>query len=113
VTQEENKKVQALMNFYIKEHQRLKGSKPVVNRNKLQYLLVNILKDLSVNEIKELMTFYIKTDKDPSLLYFCYEYDTVIEERKKVSVDLDARKALMRETQQRVKEYRERYGNAE
>lgn len=112
MTQEESKQAHALIDFFQKEHQRLRGSKSVVNRNKVQYLLVNVLKDLSPKEVKQLITFYIKTDTEPSLLFFCYEYDTVLEEQKKENVDIEERKALMRETRRGVEEYRKRYGNA-
>jgi uncharacterized protein affecting Mg2+/Co2+ transport len=71
-----------------------------------------MLKDFSTAEIKEIIDFYLKTDKDPSLYRLVYEYDEVVEAMEKEAADLEARKALLAETQKRVQEFRERYGNA-
>lgn len=111
MTSEQNRQAHTVISYYQKIYSDKFGKRPVVNRNKLQYLIANVLKDLSLKEIKALLDFYVKTTISPSLLYFCYEYDEIMQKRDQESEDLEMRKQLMIKTQQNVEEFRRRYGD--
>lgn len=85
------------------------GKKQVLNRNKLQYSVANILLDLDEDQVQTLMQFYIRTDKDPSLQKFCFEYDEIDLRMRAEADDRDLRRSLMRETMRSVQEYQGRY----
>lgn len=99
-----------LITYFQKEYLIKFNKKAIVNRNKLQNLVVNMLKDLTLPEAKQVVDFYIRTDRSPTMLYLCYEYDEVLQEMKSHEKDLEQRKALMRQTQNNVEEFRRRYG---
>jgi hypothetical protein len=100
----------SLISEYQRLYQHKFGEKPIMNRNKLKYLLVDILRDLSTAQVKELMAYYIEIEAQPSLLSFCYDYAELYEMKARNERDADERKRLMRETERRTKEFRERYG---
>jgi hypothetical protein len=102
----------AIISYFQKVFKQKFDTTPVVNRNKVVNLIINILKDLSVKEVKELIDFYVKTDKNPRLIYFCYEYDEVQIAMESEHKDLDKRKALIKQTQKNVEEFRRRYGQS-
>jgi len=110
MTQDPKQSAHAIITYYQTQYKKIYNSTAVVNRNKLQNLIVNILKDLSVQDIKKLIDFYLSTDKHPSLTYFCYEYDEILDRMKLEEADLDHRKALLKQTQKNVEEFRRRYG---
>lgn len=110
MTQDLKQSAHAIITYYQGQYKKIYNLPPVVNRNKLQNLIINILKDLSVRDIKKLIDFYLKTDKHPSLTYFCYEYDEILDKMKLEEADLDHRKALLRKTERNVEEFRRRYG---
>lgn len=97
----------------ISEYQRLYaekyGEKPVLNRNKLKYSLADILIDMTLVQVKELLAFYIKTETDPSLNKFCYEYAELWHAMREHERDANERKRLLHETEKRTREFRERY----
>lgn len=99
-----------LISYYQKKYKERYGQSTVVNRNKVQYLIVNMLKDLSMAEAKDLVDFYIKTDKSPSLITLCYEYDDVLVKKDQEAKDLENRINLLAETKKTVEEFRRRYG---
>jgi hypothetical protein len=111
MTQEQSKQAHAIISYYQTKYKEKFNRKPVVNRNKLQYLILNALRDLSMKELKELIDFYIRTDRSPSLLHFCYEYDEVLDKMNEEVKDLEKRKALLQQTQKNVMEFRRQYGN--
>jgi hypothetical protein len=99
-----------LISFYQTQYQSRFGKRPVLNRNKLKYLIADILRDLSVAEVQKLISYYIRVEKDPSLISLCYEYTEILEQMRKNETDSTERANLRRETERRVLEYRERYG---
>lgn len=99
-----------LISFYQTQYQKRFGKKPVLNRNKLKYLIADILRDLSMAEIQKLMTYYIKVEKDPELISLCYEYTDILERMQQNESDSEERANLRRDTARRVMEFRERYG---
>lgn len=86
---------------------------PTFNRVKIKYNIADILDDLSEDEILELISYFVATDKNPTLLRFVYEYDEIKEQKKLNANDVAARKALLRETQKTVQEFRKRFGKNE
>jgi hypothetical protein len=100
----------ALVTYFQKAYQAKFNTRAIVNRNKLQNLLVNMLRDITVTEARAVIDFYIKTDRNPTLLFLCYEYDEVLQQMQAHQKDLERRQALMRETQKNVEEFRRRYG---
>ena len=99
-----------IITYYQNKYKEKYGQSTVVNRNKVQYLIVNMLKDLTIKEAKELIDFYLETDKHPSLATLCYEYDEVLVKKRLEAKDLEARLNLLSETQKTVEEFRRRYG---
>ena len=100
-----------LISHYQKLYEQRFGKRPILNRNKLKYLLADILRDLSMDEVKALITYYIKVEKaEPALLTLCYDYAEILEVMRKNEKDASERSQLMRETMQRTREFRERYG---
>lgn len=103
-------KAHTVISYYQTKYKQKYGRSAIVNRNKLQYLIANMLKDLSLKELKQLIDFYLETDKNPQLYILCYEYDQVLERMQQEAADLDMRKILLSETQKKVEEFRRRYG---
>jgi hypothetical protein len=99
-----------LISFYQAQYQKQFGRRPVLNRNKLKYLIADILRDLSVAEVQKLISYYIKVEKEPSLISLCYEYTDILELMRKNENDSEERANLRRDTERRVMEFRERYG---
>lgn len=99
-----------VISYYQTKYKEKYDKPTVVNRNKTQYLVVNMLKDLTIKEAKDLIDFYLKTDKSPSLITLCYEYDDVLEKKASEAKDLENRINLLSETQKAVEEFRRRYG---
>lgn len=110
MTQEAKQTAHAIITYYQTQYKKIYNVNAIVNRNKLQNLILNILKDLGIREIRKLIDFYLSTDKNPSLTYFCYEYDELINRMNLEASDLEHRKALLKQTQKNVEEFRRRYG---
>lgn len=110
MTQEQSKRAHAIISYYQTKYMAKFGRKAIVNRNTLHWSIVNILKDLSSKEIMALIDFYIRTDKNPSLKTFCYDYDEIHERMNLEIKDLEKRKTLLKNTQKNVEDFRRRYG---
>jgi hypothetical protein len=110
MTQAQSKQAHALISYYQTKYKAKFGRRAIVNRNILHWSILNILKDLSSKEIMTLMDFYIKTDKNPSLKTFCYDYDEIYERMNLEAKDLEKRKTLLKKTQKDVEDFRRRYG---
>lgn len=112
MTQEQSKQAHLIISYFQAKYKAKFNRTAIVNRNKLQYLVANILKDLATKEIKHLLDYYISTYKDPNLVTFCYEYDEILRDMNIQAKDLEKRKALLEQTQKNVIEFRSKYGNA-
>lgn len=106
-------KAHTIISYYKTKYKEKYDRPPIVNRNKVQYLVANVLKDLGIQQVKDLIDFYIETDRNPTLADFCYEYDDILVRMETEAKDLENRKNLLSETQKRVEEFRRRYGAAE
>lgn len=107
--QEFLKKAFELINFYQKAYKDKFGKNEPLNRNKLQYSIANMFYDFDPSEVKNMMLFYIKTDTQPKLQRFCYEYDEIFEQMKLQKEDKDLRLNLMKETKRSVEQYKQRF----
>jgi hypothetical protein len=107
-----DQEVHSLISHFISKYEVKYMKKPNVNRNRVKFLIANILKDHNKKYIEELIDFYVKRYLDPNLISFCYEYDEVIEHMNLERQHAVDRHQLMRNTEKRVQEFRERYGNA-
>lgn len=85
------------------------GERPIVNRNKLKYLISDALIDIKPLEFKQLIEYYMRIESDPALIDLCYNYAEILETKKRNEEDVDNRRQLMRETELRTKEFRERF----
>lgn len=104
------KQAELVVDHYKKEYEAKFKTKSILNRNKLKYLVIEVLKDLSVSEFNQLVTYYVKVDSDPSLTVLCYEYDSLLVDMHRDATDATARAQLRRETAERVRQFRQRYG---
>lgn len=99
-----------LLTFYQKSYSEKYGHAPVFNRNKTKFLISDALRDIKPSEFKQLIVYYLETEKEPSIMALCYEYADILEAKKQNERDSSARKQLLIDTQNRVKEFRERFG---
>lgn len=99
-----------LVSLYIKLYKERFKKSPVLNRHKQKFALHDILEDIKLTDLKNLLAYYVKVDSDPSLTNFCYEYDELYVRMQRDAKDEDERLQLRRETEQRVLDFRERYG---
>ncbi len=87
--------------------------KPVINRSKLKFALLDILKDWTQKEIESFLDYYVSTERQPDLTDFCKRYDQIIQDKQLEENDAKDRKKLMDETRQSVLKFREQYKSAE
>lgn len=103
--------IHSIITFFNKQFEEKTGRKCLTNRNKVKYLIADILRDIDVEELKSLVKYYIETDKEPSLQKFCFEYDEIAQYKKKADDDKVQRISLLTQTRKSVLEFRERYKN--
>lgn len=86
---------------------------PVVNRHSARWSFASVLEGLSPDEVKALIDYYFTTNstKRHNLEWFFYNYDKLIEGRTESDKDKDRRERLRHESEQRAREWRERFGN--
>lgn len=86
---------------------------PVVNRNTARWSWANILEGLEPKEVRALIDYYftITPVKRHNLDWFFYNYDKLIESSSEIEKDRERRERLRHESEQRAREWRERFGN--
>lgn len=113
MTQNDFKYVDPLFTYYIKAYESKYKKKPIVNRNKVKFLLVEMLKDVSFKDAKRLVDYYIKLYHNPDLADLCYKYDDVLKELNKEERDFQESKDLKRHTQSTVADFRRRFNKSD
>lgn len=98
-----------MISFFNAEFQKKTGNKCITNRNKVKYLLADILRDIGVEELKSLIKYYVDTDKAPTLQKFCFEYDEILLHKRATEDDKKERISLLATTKKSVVEFRKRY----
>jgi hypothetical protein len=96
------------VNAYVAKYQ----MKPVVNRNVARWGFESVLMDYPPTEARELVDFYFKTTGPHDLTWFLYNYDKVEVERQEYEENKRLAKKRMKETEERLRVWRERNGNS-
>jgi len=100
---------QGLITYYQQKYKELFGELPgLLNRNTLKYPLVDALTDLTVDQFKQIIDYYLKIEAEPSLQKLLREYPDIWQHLQNDEKDNHQRKELRRETARRVQEFRER-----
>lgn len=86
--------------------------RPIHNRSKMKFSLLDILKDWSEQEVQSFLDYYVSTEKQPDLADFCKRYDQIIQDKQLEESDMKDRRKLMDETRQAVLKFREHYKGA-
>lgn len=102
----------ALTTYYIKGFKAKYGNEPNVNRNIARQAFAGILMDINSEEVKSLIDYYFTTpptgNKQHSLNWFLYNYDKVKDALVETANDRDSITALMRRSEEKAREWRER-----
>lgn len=99
------------INYFVKIYTVKFKTRPIINRSRMKYSVVDMLKDLNLTEAKALADYYVSHYTEASISEFLYKYDEMIEEMHAEKADLAQRGQLLSETQSAVQRFRERYGN--
>ena len=97
----------AMTSYYIGRYEKVKGTKPVVNRNKAKYTFESLLWDYSVDEVKGFLDFFID-HYDQTLEWFNYNYETVINEHNDYGIQQELAAKRRRDTAERLEAWRKR-----
>ena len=103
----------ALVSHFGKGYKGRYGMDPVVNRHSARWGMDSILQGMAPSEVKELIDYYftLTMPKRHSLEWFFYNYDKLIAGRNETDKDRERREKMRRESEQRAKEWKERFGN--
>ncbi len=80
---------------------------PVINRATGKFPIADILKDISYENLIELVKYYFKIDTKHSFQDFTRTYHELVELKTETEKDALARKKTREETLRRVQQYRE------
>lgn len=99
-----------LSSYYIKKYEERYGVKPVINRNKARWSWDNILADMTPTQIRRLLDYYFASNssKAHDLDNFFYNYDKIIKSMEDSVTHREERQRLMKESEERAKEWRQR-----
>lgn len=103
----------ALISYFVKGYKEKYGMEPVVNRHSARWGFDSILQGMAPAEARNLIDYYFTTTqaKRHNLEWFFYNYDKLIEGRRESEKDRDRREKMRRESEQRAREWREKFGN--
>jgi uncharacterized protein YdiU (UPF0061 family) len=104
------KQAHALVSYFSKKYEERYGVKPVINRYSARWGFDSILMDMTADETKALIDYYLETVSVNShnLEWFFYNYDKLLNSKRKRDEDV-AEQAVIREaTKQRTEEWRKR-----
>lgn len=82
------------------------GLAPLVNRNSAHWAFKELLKDMSMDEAKELVTYYGRFYTE-DFKWFQYNYDSVYEKLQTEKKQRESDQILMKESEERAKRWRE------
>lgn len=99
----------ALTTYYINKYEETFGRKPVVNRNTAKAGIYGLLMDYSQSEARELIDHYLKHWAEPTLQWFLYNYDKVVESKEDREKEEKARVERRKVTERRLEEWRARW----
>jgi len=96
---------------YVKKYTEVVGRSVVVNRNKARWGFEAILMDLSPVETKALIDYYLERYPNPSIEWFLYNYDKIVEERTEREEQEKVAAKRREATAARLEEWRNRWKN--
>lgn len=102
-----------LTTYYEKKYKEKYHSAAVVNRNTARWGFDSILKGISPEETKELMDYWFGVDsiQRHPLQWFFYNYEKLMESKALQAEDSEIRAKQRKETEERVRKWRERRAN--
>lgn len=101
-----------LITYFVKIYGAKFSMKPIINRGKLKFAMLDVMQDWPQAEIKSFLDYYVSTEKQPDLMDFCRRYDEIIKDKMLEESDAKERKQLMNETRDSVLKFREQYKGA-
>jgi len=100
----------AMTSYFVKKYKEHYGRDPIVNRHTARWGFDSVLTGLSPVEAKEIVDFYftVASTNKHSLDWFFYNYDKLLESKRRTDDDAAKRARLREESEKRAKEWRER-----
>lgn len=110
MSQADFQKAEKLITHYSNEFFKKFNSKPVMNRNKYKFMVIDMLKDLNITQAKKLVEYFISHSKEkPEFSDLLYNYGDIMQEMDIETVDKKHREQLLSDTEKAVRDFRERY----
>jgi hypothetical protein len=107
----DNQKAFAVLSKYERLYTENHGAKPKMNRYREKWGIIDAIADLGEERVYDLLDFYFLTTGSHTMSWFLNHYDTLNDSYEKDMADREHRKELRRITEERVKRYREQYGD--
>lgn len=99
----------AMTTYFVNACREATGKTPVVNRNTAKPGWKGMLIDFSVPEARDIVDYYVSHYEDPRLVWFLYNYDKVVTEKREADENRAAQQKRRHETQERLEEWRKRW----
>jgi hypothetical protein len=110
VSQVDFQKAEKLITHYSNEFFKKFKSRPIMNRNKTKFLVIDMLRDITITQAKKLVDYFISHSKEePEFIELLYNYGDIMKEMDIEVVDKKHREQLLSETEKAVRDFRERY----
>lgn len=100
-------KADILIDLFLESRKASGRIKPLVNRNSAHFVIKEILKDLSMDQAKELFKFF-GAFYNEDFKWFGYNYDTVWQKYENNQQIKERDLQVMRESEERTKKWKER-----
>lgn len=99
----------ALTTYFVSQYTNIVGRSPVVNRNKSRWGFESMLVDYSSQNVKDLIDYYLNHYDSPSIDWFLFNYDKIDLSMQEAAAQAVASAKRRKETEKRLKEWRERW----
>lgn len=101
----------SLLDLYVLLYEEKYGHTPSLNRYRDKWNMVDVCDSVGFDKAKDLLQFYFKTGSEGHpLTFFFYNFDKLEVGMKQASEDASDKERLRKETEERVKAFRERRG---
>lgn len=101
----------ALTTYFVNKYNEVMGRAVVVNRNKAKWGFESILMDMTVIEAQALIDFYIRYYDKPSIDWFMYNYEKIVEQKQDHEKQEKSAAKRREITAARLEEWRNRWKN--
>lgn len=107
------KESHAMVTYFEKKYHEKYGQRPVLNRFSAKYGFDSILMQMSTDECKSLIDYYMTTvsARQHALDWFLYNYDKLILAKLEQDKDKALLAKLREESKKRVEEWKKKIGN--